>query len=410
MAIEIRPVADDREFRSFIECDAAAFAEDLAEEDLSLNLRFLELGRTAAAFEGAGLVGSSGNLSMELTVPGGAVLACAGVTWVGVLPSHRRRGILTAMMARLLDDALAHGEPIAALLASESSIYGRFGFGPATQVATYSLEKVHAGLRQPLPARGAIRLLDNGRAPAVLPAIQDRVRRTHAGGCSRSDGWWARHLADLPARRHGRSRLFHAVHDPDGGGPPDGFITWRVKQRWDGNPDHVAHVLEVQASDDAVRLALVEFVCHLDLVGRLELSACPVDEPLRWALAEPRRLMLTGAHDLLWVRILDVARCLQARTYGGGERLVLEVADGFRPASGGRFALDTSGGRVACSPTTEAPDLVLGVEELGALFLGGVSAVTLAAAQRLREATPGAVERAARLFATPTLPFGDTDF
>ena len=410
MDLQIRPVADDAEFRAFLEVDARAFATEVREDDLPYTEGFLERDRTAAAFLDGQLVGSSANLTMELTVPGGVVVPCAGVTYVGVSPTHRRRGLLTAMMGRLLDEAVDRDEPMAALFASESVIYGRFGFGAATQSATYSLAKAHARFSHPATTAGTIRLIDREGAAAVLAPVQDRVRRRVAGATSRSKGWWDRHIYDAPGWRHGGGPLFHAVHDPAGSHDPDAYITWRVETSWEIHGSHVVRVWEVQALDPTVRLALQQFVCSLDLIAEIRFEDHPVDEPLRWTLADPRRLMTTSVIDALWVRLLDIPRCLEARAYQPADRLVIAVDDRFRPAVGGTFALDTGGGRVRCTRTEAAPELSLDVADLGALYLGGVSAAVLAAAGRLRGHADGAVERAAALFATPTAPLTDTNF
>ena len=408
MSAEIRVLASEDEFRSFLECDAVCFAGEVREEQVPLARGFLEADRTMGAFADGRLVGTCANVTMELTVPGPASLASAGVSWVSVLPSHRRRGILTAMMRRLLDDTVAHGEPLAALLASESAIYGRFGYGPATQAATYEIDKVHATLAHRPVTDGAIRVLMPGEAPTVLPPIHEANRRSYAGGCRRWEGWWAERLFDAEADRDGGSRMYHAVHEP-AGGPPDGYLTWRVEERWAENPANLAAVIDCSGATDAVRLALVEFACRLDLIGRVQLRSFPIDEPVRWALAEPRRLATRAVYDVLWLRILDVERCLAARSYGVADRLVIDVEDGFRPECGGRFVLDSRSG-AHCQRTDEPPDLTVTTSDLGALYLGGVSAATLVAAGRLRPLTPGVVGRASRLFATERAPYGDTDF
>ncbi len=406
----MRPVSTDEELRSFLECDAMGFSTEVAEEEIPLAKDFLELDRTMGVFEEGQVVGTSANLTMEVTVPGPFLLPCAGVTYVAVLPSHRRRGILTEMMCRLLNDAEAHEEPAAALLASESAIYGRFGFGPATFAATYSLSTAHARLVRPVRTPGTIRVLSPGQALGVLPAVHDDARRRHAGGCSRSPGWWNDHLADLASRRQGASRLFHAVHQPGGDALADGYVTWRVEPRWHPNPDHVALVLDVAAASSEVRLALLRFACELDLVGEVRFETQPVDEPFRWLLADPRRLVTTSTTDVLWLRLLDVPRCLTARAYGSADRLVMEVDDRFRPAAGGRFALDTTGDAPSCGRTAEPADLGLSASVLAALYLGGVGARTLALAGAVRELSPEAVARASRLFLTDRPPYGDTEF
>jgi predicted acetyltransferase len=159
-----------------------------------------------------------------------------------------------------------------------------------------------------------------------------------------------------------------------------------------------------------VRLALLRFACELDLVGEARFPSQPVDEPLRWVLADPRRLVTTSTTDLLWLRLLDVPRCLSARRYEEADRLVIDVDDRFRPGAGGRFALDTMGDSAACVRTTEPPDLAVSASDLAALYLGGVSLRTLDAAGAVRELSPGAVGRASRMLMTDRPPYGDTDF
>jgi len=409
VSVEVRPLDGDDEFRAFLECDAISFGVALREAEVPLARAFVEPDRAMGAFEGGRLVGACANLSMEVTVPGPATVPCAGVTYVSVLPSHRRRGILTAMMGRLLDDAEQRGEPMAVLIASEGSIYGRFGFGAATQAATYELEKAHARFRDTQRADGALRVVGKEEAATILPAVHAANRAAVPGNCSRSEGWWGWHLRDAEEDRDGASPMYHVVHEPTGGGPPDGYVSWRVEQRWAPNADSVAIVVDHSASGPGVRLALLELVCHLDLVSTTRLRAFPVDDPLRWALVDPRRLLTASVHDMLWLRPLDVPRCLAARSYRVEDRVVLEVEDVFRPARGGRFALDTRDG-VTCEPTGEPADLAIAAAVLGALYLGGVAAAVLADAVRLRPLRDGAVGRATRLFATDRAPYGDTDF
>src|SRR5262245_9642979 len=93
--------------------------------------RVLPVERVHAAWEGERAVGGASALPLLLTVPGGR-LPAAGVTAVGVLPTHRRRGILRALMRAQLDDCRRRGEPVAYLWATEDTIYGRFGYGIAS--------------------------------------------------------------------------------------------------------------------------------------------------------------------------------------------------------------------------------------------------------------------------------------
>lgn len=410
MQIELRGVASDEELGDFLSCSAVAFGTDVRPDDRDLLAAFLERERLVVARDDGRVVGTGGVLSMELTVPGLAPLPCGGLTFVAVLPTHRRRGILTQMMGRMLDDIAARGEPVAALLASESAIYGRFGFGLATMNATYELERRHAVFAHPPAVAGRMRLLELDEASSVLPPVFDRARAARVGEVSRSAGWWARHLADRPDDRGGLSRLFVVVHE-DPSGESDGYALYRLRHRWDTTPEHTLHVREVAAADPAVRLALVAFCCNVDLVSRIRLEHFPVDDPLRHALADPRRLKCQALADSLWVRVLDVPAALSARSYGVEDRVVLEVSDPFRPACAGRFLVEGSPAGGSCRRVDDAaPELLLSASDLGAAYLGGTSLVTLAAAGRVHEVAPGALARAEAMFRTTPAPWCNTDF
>lgn len=410
MDIDIGGVATDEELAAFVRCGATAFGTEAREDELPLRAAFLERDRLVAAREGASVVGCGGVLSLELTVPGPATVPCGGVTFVGVLPSHRRRGILTRMMRRMLDDAAARGEPVVALIASESVIYGRFGFGMATMTATYELERPSATLAHPPAVGGRFRMVEPDEARALVPEVFDRVRRGRVGEVSRSPGWWARLFADRPDDRGGLSRAFFVVHE-DGSGKPDGYAVYRMRHRWDVTPQHTLHLQEVAAADPAVRTALIQFCCNVDLVSRVRLAHFPVEEPFRYVLADPRRLTCSVLADHLWVRVLDVAAALSARTWGAEGRLVLEVTDSFRPDAGGRFVVEGSPEGGSCRRAGGAsPELVLSAADLGACYLGGTSLATLAAAGRVREAAPGALARAEAMFRAVPAPYCDTDF
>lgn len=410
MHIELRGVAGDEELGDFLTCSAIAFGTDVRPDDRELLEAFLERERLIVARDDGRVVGTGGVLSMELTVPGPAPVRCGGLTSVAVLPTHRRRGILTRMMARMLDDIAARGEPVAALLASESAIYGRFGFGLATMNATYELERRHAVFAHPPAVAGRMRLLELDEAASVLPPVFDRARVARVGEVSRSAGWWARHLADRPDARGGLSRLFVVVHE-DPSGEPDGYALYRLRHRWDTTPEHTLHVREVAAADPAVHLALVAFCCNVDLVSCIRLEHFPVDDPLRHALADPRRLKCQALADSLWVRLLDVPAALSARSYGVEDRVVLEVSDPFRPACAGRFLVEGSPAGGSCRRVDDAaPELLLSASDLGAAYLGGTSLQTLAAAGRVHEVAPGALARAEAMFRTTPAPWCDTDF
>ena len=408
MDLDIRPVTH-HELDDLLRCDAEAFGYDLSPEDYELGRSFLEPERTMAAFDGDRLVGASAALSLELTVPGPVVVPVAAVTYVAVLPTHRRRGVLRAMLGRLLGDAAARGEPVSALLASESLIYGRFGYGPATSAATYRIERRHAAFDRAPDVAGRFVLVDGEEARRTVPALFDRYRRARPGEVSRHDGWWRSFFADPAEDRDGMTRQRLVAHEGPTG-RPDGYAAYRYRHPAGGATGATASVAELVTLDEDTRLALLRYCFELDLVESIELPHFPLDEPARWALADPRRLETTAVEDRLWARLLDAPAALAGRRYASAERLVLEVDDPFLPANTGRYELEAGPTGARCRVTSAPADVSLGAAELGAAYLGGVRLSTLAAAGRVREHTPGALARASALFAADPPPHCSTEF
>lgn len=354
-------------------------------------------------------IGTAADFPFEMTLPGGTTLPAAGVTMVGVSPPHRRRGVLTALMRHQLDDVVRRGEPLAILSASESGIYGRFGYGPATSNVAVELATDRSSFIATPDAPGQCHLLAKDAALPLARAAYEACRLSRPGALTRDDWKWEGIRRDPTWERDGASARFWLVHT-DGDGTPDGYATYRIRESWDGLPHSTAMVHDLHGVTSEVEAELWRFLLDLDLVERVTCSARPADDPLRWWLADSRRLLTRGVADWLWVRVLDVSVAFSARRYGSEDVLVLDVADPFRPAGGGRFRLDGGPDGACCSPTTDAADLALDVADLGALYLGGVAASTLAAARRVTEHTPGALARADALFASRPLPFSDTHF
>lgn len=398
------------ELEAFARVDLAAFGETIGNlARLELDWTQLELDRTLAAFDHGEIVGTGRLLSFELTVPGATQLPVAAVTWIAVLPTHRRRGILTAIMRRQLADAAERGEPLAILLASEGSIYRRFGYGIATSSMSVSLDRRHSAFLQYVRDDGRVRLVDDDEARKVLPEIFDRVRRVQHGAVQRIDAWWPDQFFWRDSDERGTR--FYAVHEaPDG--VPDGYVAYRIEPKWEHVARSTLHVSDLVCLAPDVRAALWRFVCDVDLVETIEAWGLPVDDPLRWLLAESRRLQVRGINDFLWVRLLDVPAALESRAYMGESTVVFEVVDAFRPrqAAAGRFELEAGPDGARVSRTKRDPDLVLEVTELGAAYLGGVRFSTLARAGLVTEQTPGALARADALFAVEPLPFAYTWF
>jgi predicted acetyltransferase len=407
--LEVRPVTPE-ELEAFTRVDLAAFGESTMNADrFQLEWTRRELDRTLAAFDGDDIVASGRAMSFELTAPGSALIPAAAVTWIAVLPTHRRRGILTALMHRQLADATERGEPLAMLMASEGTIYRRFGYGIATNFMSVSIDRKHSTLLISRPDSGRVRLVDQDAARVLLPEIFDRARREQVGAVQRVDAWWPdQYFWPEPTDRGAH---FYAVHE-NGDGELDGYVAYRVESKWDYVTKSILHVDEVISLTSDAHDALWRFVFEVDLIETIRAEHIPLDDPLRWQLAESRRLQVTRVSDWLWVRLLDLAAALEARTYMSEGSIVFQVVDEFRPKqqAAGRFELQAGPEGASVRRTKKGADLALDVPELGAAYLGGVRFSTLARAGLLVEQTAGALARADAMFATDPLPFAHTWF
>jgi predicted acetyltransferase len=404
--LELRSITDDEHTGWSKRIGAAFLDHNDDEEDMASWRSITELDRTIAVYDGGDIVGTAGAFSFQMAIPGGATLPAAGVTAVSVRSTHRRRGVLTRMMRHQLDDVESRGEPIAVLTASETIIYGRFGYGLGSQYWAWKLETDHAALASPSKATGRVRLIEKDEASKVIPGIRERVWRRNPGEVAWSPLLWARYFQDIKHERNGGSALWFAIHESDAG-EADGYVTWRTTSGWDnGLPNGKIIIDHLYALDDEVESALWEQLASTDLVKTIVGWGRPVEDPLRWRLADHRRMQVTNVGDHLWVRILDVERSLSARELGADDRVVIEVVDGFRPQSGGRYSVAPS----ACTRTDADADLTLDIRDLGAIYLGGVTPTTLGRAGRIVEQTPGALVRADRLFASSATPWCATHF
>ncbi|HEX6312738.1 MAG TPA: GNAT family N-acetyltransferase [Acidimicrobiia bacterium] len=408
MTVEIRPVTAD-EVAAYVRTAVTGFGERLAPERLELAWTNHELDRTLAAFDEGEIVGTGRLYSLELTVPGGATVPVAGVSAIAVLPTHRRRGLLTAIMRRHLDDAAEREEPMAVLHASEGGIYRRFGYGVATTTMSATLERRHSAFVGPVGAGGRVRLVEEETARKVFPEIFDRARRVQPGAISRIDEWWSdQFFWSGPKESGARFLTTYESH----AGVLDGFASYRIVEKWDGLSHNRLELGDLVTVTPEARAALWRYLCDVDLVESIAIWSAPVDDPLRWLLAESRRLRVNRVSDELWIRVIDAPAALAARRYAVAGSLVLDVVDELRPAgaAAGRFALEGGPDGATATRTDAEPELVLGVAELGAGYLGGVAFSTLARAGLVEERTPGALERADAMFRTVPAPYGMTWF
>jgi predicted acetyltransferase len=403
----LRPVTSD-ELPGFTRTDLTAFGERTEPARLELDWTSLELDRTLAAFDGDEIVGTGRLFSFELTMPGGRLLPAAAVSWIAVLPTHRRRGILTAIKGQQLDDAAERDEPLAMLYASEPGIYRRFGYGIATSWMSVSIERRYSDFLRQVPG-GRVRLVEEDAARKLFPEIFDRARRVQPGAVQRVDAWWPDQFFWPEPGEKGT--WFYCVYEsPEGA--LDGYAAYRFEARWENGPQGTLHVSDLVTVTPAARAVLWRYLLDVDLVETITAWVVPVDEPLRWLLRESRRMQVPRMGEGLWVRVLDAPAALSARTYAAAGRLVFDVVDEFRPGGGaaGRVALDGGPDGADARRTGDAPDLVLDVAELGGILLGGVRPSSLARAGLVEERTPGALAVADAMFAVEPLPFSMTDF
>jgi len=402
----LRPVTDD-EFAEFERVDHAAFGFLSSDEIQAQNRSVVDLDRTIAVFDDARIVGVGASYAYELTLPGSSRVPVAGVSNIGVLPTDRRRGVLRSMMVHQLEDVAARGEVAAILNASEAAIYGRFGYGLASWYQTVRIDPAGATLRHPPAVAGAFRLLHKQDAAPVLTPLYEAYRLGRPGAVDRSEAWWDCVLGDIRTWKGG-GPLFVAVFTP-ADGRPGGYVLYEITH--DGGPGSwVMQVHELIAADPEVEAALWRYCFEVDLVGAVECTFCPVDDPIEWRLADPRRFHTAGMRDYLWVRLVDPAAALGARAYGGEGELIWEVTDALRPQMSGRYRLTATAGGATWEPITATADLSCDVDVLGSLWLGGVWPSALARAGRLVEHAPGAVAVADRLFPSSPAPFCVTRF
>ena len=400
---DVRTITDDDAlvFRSRV---STGFGTDVEDDDAARE-RFqaiFELDRTLAAFDGDEMIGTGAGFSLGVTVPGGAEVAMGGTTVITVQPTHRRRGVLRSLMGRHLDDVAEHGEPLAGLWASESSIYGRFGYGPATWRHVAKVDARAVQLRQ-TSMTGAIRILESEEADPVLRSLYESARPGRSGMLTRSDAWWThRLLADPESWREGKSKLRHVVFEESG--TVTGYATYRQKSSWDDFlADGEVNVTEVVVTTQDAHTALWAFLTNIDLFPRVEWWNMPTDDPLLWKVGDRRRINQKVV-DGLWVRVMDVPAALSARTYDRDGVVTFELNDPTRPQTSGTYRLEVADGVGNCSQVDATADVSFHAEILGSLYLGGGDALAMAGSGRI-DGEPAAVTMLHRIFRSDQPPW-----
>jgi predicted acetyltransferase len=397
--MDVRPVADREEFARAAFMIGQYFGDPPKEEDLERWLALIGVERMHAARVDGDIVGAAAAFTFDFTVPGGT-MPCAGVTFVGVSPTHRRRGVLTAMMRAQLDDIRERGEPIAALWASEERIYPRFGYGMASLMGEIAIARDHASFAVPYEPVGRVRLVEGEEAAEAFPPVWEVARLRTPGTFARSADWWKhRTLNDPESWRNGAGPKRFVVHETDGA--VDGYAVYRHSPGWEGGVSTAKlRVVEAVGTTPQATRELWRYLLDVDWTQTIESWLLPPDHPLFLLLAEPRRTKYRMG-DGLWVRLVDVGAALSGRGYAADGRIVFDVRDASGPWNEGRWLLE--GGEA--SRTDDEPDLRLDVSALGSVFLGGFTFAELQRASRVEEAAAGAIERADAMFRTDVAPW-----
>ncbi len=402
MPFRVRIVRDIEEFTSAISAIGHYFGWQPTPEDAERFSRILPLERMHAVFEDGRIVAGAGAYPLELTLPGGPV-PCAGVTVVGVLPSHRRRGLLRRMMEAQLADIRERGEPVAALWASEETIYGRFGYGLASMSMHIEAKRTHLRIRPELPREGSFRLIEHDEAMRVLPRVYERVRKRTPGFLARSTHWWeARRLGDRPEQRRGAGHLVRALYEREG--RPAGYALYRIAQ--DGASfaelTRTVRVIEVMGIDEPARRDVGRFLLEIDWTDMVSAEQLAVDDALLLLVDKVNDLGLR-LYDGVWMRAIDVPAALAARGTTADGRATVEVAaDPQFPHNVGTWTVE-AGGRVRRS--SRRPDVRTDVQGLGSMLLGGFTFADLARAGRAEEGARGGLARADALFRVERAPW-----
>lgn len=404
---EIRTITED-EVGAFFAAMATGFMNTNGERDAEARRPGLELDRTYGAFDGSRIVATLRSFPTEFTLPGGATVSASAVTAVTTTATHRRRGLATSLVGRDLAASVDRGEVVSVLIAAEWPIYGRFGYGAATEHQTWTVDRKLARLRN--RPQGTVEFVDRDTARALMPTLFEKHRPTSPGEIGRTAHYWDRDYGIVVVPSWGEPKpAFHVVaRDP--AGEVVGAARYGFDSRWtDRQPAGTVELHTMFTTSPLGHALIWEHLLSLDLAGTVRAGDRPVDDVLPWLLADARHARASERFDVLWARPLDVPALLGARTYGASGKLVLDVVDdaGF---AGGRFAVDGGAFGATCVPTTESADLTLGVSALGTVLLGGYPVRTLAAAGLVDEHRAGAVARATRMFAGDRAPWCSTWF
>ena len=395
--LEMRPVTAD-EFIKWTHAEARAHGNRLDDDPEILRPHF-DLDRSIGVFEGDAIVGGAHSHKVEMSIPGGST-TIAGVANIAVQPTHTRQGVMTRMMHHQIHDIHERGEPLAALFATESIIYGRFGYGIGSLYERWAIDRHHSGYSRPFERQGRILFVDPADIVKDLPDVFQRSTAGRPGVFQRPTHQWERDSQAPEHMQGGQGGLFYIAYEEDG--RVAGYAAYRIV----GTNLCVNELMAVTSESNT---ALWRFCFDVDRMNTTEALRRPVDDPLPWLLADPRRLQ-RSTRDGVWVRVIDVAAALKLRRYMHSDELVIEVRDDLCPWNAGRFNLEGSSEGSECRASDSSPDLLINVSNLASAYMGAASFSALSRAGLVDEQTPGALLRADRMFASQYSPWTPCNF
>lgn len=408
MTIELRPVTDN----NFVEWRKAVrhgFGEQVHPDDIArLRNDRAELDRLVAAVDtGSGrIIGTGGADSYSLTVPGGATVPMAGVAYMTTSVTHRRQGAFSSMMSQIHSAARERGDIIAGLWASQSHLYSRFDYGLAVNSYDWEIDPSygafsHSPVSDDDESDAHVYFVGADEAVAMLPGIYEQMRQQTTGAVDRSPGRWRYELFDEERVRARASSMFFAICEE--AGEQTGYVAYRMRRVGDTDMGTLEVSEQVSVTDTA-HATMWRFLLNFDLVGKIIAVNRPADDPLWWMLSDPRRLN-RKSHDALWLRLLDIPKALEARTYNADGRLKIALVSEAQPEVTGTYVLDIDDSQASVKKTTDKPDVVVTPADLAALYMGGVTPGSLVEAGRVDVITTGSLAKLHGMFSTDSAPW-----
>jgi len=395
--MEVRPCRDRAEFADALYGIFQYFGPPPADDVVDRWISLVGLERMHGAFVDGQVVGGAGAFSFDMSVPGGS-LPCAGVTVVGVYPTHRRRGALKDMMRAQLDDVHARGEPIAALWASEETIYGRFGYGIASWCGDVGIPRDRGAFGRPFERHGRVRTVTLDEAVELFPPVWEALRAQRAGVFARTETWWRERVLRTPDEQKATPKRLVALEID---GEVRAYAVYKTTATFEGFVSNAKlDVVEAVGANPQATAEIWRYLLDVDWIATINASLIPPDHPLFLLLANPRHARFKR-HDALWVRLVDLGAALAGRAYAADSSVVFEVRDSFCPWNEGRWKV----GAGTAERTEEPAEIELDVDALGSAYLGAVSFAALREGLRIEERVAGAVARADALFGWRPLPW-----